>query len=140
MQENQPHVLFDALAVSSTTTYKSKVVRGDRPLHIAVKTTGTATGTLTGECNDMPDAVYQAAVVAAGSEAANTAGWVPESFLQTPSGGAFTGAAQNTAAEKVAVSGPTTATAILPAGPRRRRLSYTNATNTGVVTAYAQQN
>jgi hypothetical protein len=132
-----PIYLFNAVAVSSTTTYKSVVMIPDeRWSHITVASTSTAAGDLEGEANDMTDEEYSAAVTAAGSEAANTAGWYKESFLCN--GSAFLSATPATAVGKLAMAAANSGVINIGPGPRRRRLTYTNSANSGALTARLQ--
>jgi hypothetical protein len=132
-----PVYLYNAVAVSSTTTYKSVVMIPDeRWSHITVASTSTAAGDLESEVNDMTDEEYSAAVTAAGSEAANTTGWVKESMLQN--GSAFIAGTPATAVGKLAMAAANAGTINIGPGPRRRRLTYTNGSGSGALTARLQ--
>lgn len=126
--------IFQAVAASSTNTYKSRVSDRKESRHFYnIQPTGTLTGTLGREVNDLPDEDYRAAVAAASGandeekEANNTVGWVAQSFLQSD---------VTNASATFAINGTTSFTANMPPGPRRSRLTYTNATNTGSPRTY----
>jgi hypothetical protein len=103
---------------------------------MTVHATSTAAGDLESEINNLDDIAYQKAVDAAGSEAANTSGWVKESFLMGGSG--FIAGTPATAVGKIAIAAANSGTVRLPPGPRRRRLTYTNASGSGALTVRNQ--
>jgi hypothetical protein len=116
--------IFDAVAVSGTTTYKSAVTRaplGTPPPEYGVtfEFTSTATGTLKLEVNNRSHQDYSNDV-GAGTEAANTTGWVQRDLSPTAT---------------IAVTAALTGTIAVKGRFARWRLSYTNATNSGVLTA-----
>lgn len=117
--------IFDAVAVSGTTTYKSAVTRaplGTPPPEYGVtfEFTSTATGTLKLEVNNKDHQTYSQDVSSAGSEAANTSGWVQRDLSPTAT---------------IAITAALTGTISVKGRFARWRLSYTNATNSGVLTA-----
>ncbi len=118
----KPKTVFDAVAVSSTTAYTSIVTElfGGQPVDAlyTFESTSTATGSVQIWANNKSKLEYDADVVAAGSEAANTAGWCKY------------GAATSVTA---AFAGCLPLLTRFPAG--RIRLVYTNATSTGTITA-----
>jgi hypothetical protein len=134
-----PTAVWSAQAVSSTTTYKSAVESPDgRDAFYTFEGSGDAAGDLELEANNLDDVAYEKAVIAAGSEAANTSGWVKESMLNGPGSGAFIAGTPATAVGKVAVAAANKATIRLAHGPRRRRFTYTNSSGTGTLTLRRQ--
>jgi hypothetical protein len=126
----EPQKIYDATAVSSTTTYKSLIsIPEERRTSYQISATGTLTGTLSLEINTLPERDYRAAVVAAGSEAANTTGWVAQDLRMGGENPHVTTATH-------AVSGAGNLVLYYPPGAYRQRFSYTNATNTGTLNAY----
>lgn len=121
--------IFANVATTGTNVYKSLVTRAaqNRCLYV-IAPTGTLTGTLIREVNYLDDVAYEAAVAAASGttrqekEAANTTGWVTQSFLQSN----VTNASAN-----FAINGTASFIADMPKVNARTRLSFTNATNTG---------
>lgn len=125
--------IWNAVAISGTTTYKSAVIRlgEDEDVFIDEETTSTATGTLSLEENNLPDDEYDLAVGAAAGatiaarEAANTTGW--QQFDLSPTATvAVTAGLKNTFALEQPM-------------PKKLRFSYTNATNSGAITAKARK-
>lgn len=117
--------LFDAVAISGTNTVKSAVVTPPRgqatpEYGVTYEFTSTATGALKVEVNNRRDEDYQRDVATAGSEAANTTGWVQRDLSPTAT---------------IAITAALTGTISLKGRFARWRLSYTNATNSGTVTA-----
>jgi len=132
--------IFAAVAVSSTNTYKSAVSRQPDKRHFyAPATTGDAAGTLGREINNLNEAAYGMALAAvraahpsyteAQVEAANTAGWVPQSFLQSD---------VTNAGATIAMAAAGGFSANMPPGPRRSRLTYTNSSGTGLLSCPLQ--
>lgn len=125
----QPMYIWNALAISGTDTYKSLVFAptADEAISVQEFTTSTATGTLSLEGNYLPDKAYEDAVSAAAGatrearEAANTTGW-QQVDLDPSATITVTAAMKNT----IILEQPL---------PRRMRFSYTNATNSGAITA-----
>lgn len=133
----QPRAIFDAVAVSSTTTYKSSVMTPmRRNTSFTAQITSTAAGDLESEINNRNDQDYATDVAAAGSEAANTSHWVKESML-SGGGNAFLSATPATAVGKLAMAAANSGVAWQPHGPRRRRWTYTNSSGSGVLTVRA---
>lgn len=124
-------IVYNGVALSGTNTVKSSVAIAEArntTYHISV--TGTPTGTLSLEVNTLPDRDYQAAVVAAGSEAANTTGWIQHDLRGGNMNPHVTTATQ-------ALSGAALNLHLYyPPGAYRTRLSYTNASGTGTINAY----
>lgn len=117
--------IFDAVAVTGVTTYKSSVVRcprgsADFEYGVAFEFTATAAGALSLEVNDKGEQAYAQDVAAAGSEAANTAGWVQRDLSPTPT---------------IAITAGATGTLTVKRRFTRWRLSYANAAGTGAATA-----
>lgn len=116
--------IFSAVAVSGTTTYKSTVVRAPQgvPVEYGVtfESTSTAAGTLKLEVNNKTHQDYQNDVATAGSEAANTTGWVQRDLSPTAT---------------IAVTAASTNTIAVKSRFLRWRLSYTNASGSGAITA-----
>jgi hypothetical protein len=125
--------VWDALAVSSTTTYNSKVSTPSLSLGLSYTftKTGTATGTLKWQVNNLSDLAYNRAVNAASAdpdftvrEAANTTGWVDADLSPTDT-------------ISVPATNPYNEPILLTlVGFKRCRLVYTNATSTGTITAW----
>lgn len=91
---------------------------------------GTPTATLTLEVNTLPDTDYRAAVAAAGSEAANTTGWIAHDLRagnMNPHISAATHALGGAAG---------TLFFYLPPGAYRTRLSVATSAGSGNITAY----
>lgn len=125
-------------SVSSTNVYKTRVIeQGRQRLYLATKLTSTATGKLRSYINNLPRAEYEAAVEAASGttraekEAANTTGWEQESFAASdvPTGRTVAAGGEI----DMDGAGVNSVNANLPPGPLRRRLTFTNATNTGAL-------
>jgi hypothetical protein len=125
-----PIRVWDALAVSSTDTYKSRVSSPSDSgvLAYTFTKTGGAVGTLKLEVNNLEYSVYQAAVNAAAGatptaqEAANTTGWMDCDLSPTDT-------------FAVATTNPINEPFLLTAmGFKRLRWSYTNASGTGNIT------
>lgn len=117
--------IYDAVAVSGTTTYKSTATRCPRgpstfECGVTFEFTSTATGTLKLEVNNKDHQSYAQDIAAAGSEAANTAGWVQRDLSPTAT---------------IPITAALTGTITVKGRFVRWRLSYTNATNSGAVTA-----
>jgi hypothetical protein len=114
-----PRLLHNAQAITGTTAYPSPVIETNGEVLdvlATAETTSTATGSWQWWINNKPKNEYDADVVAAGSEAANVAGWV------------LHGAAiPITAAFKSSLPQLTLMAA-------RARGVYTNATNSGALT------
>lgn len=134
----EPVTILD-IATGGTTVYRSRVCeQGSRRCYLSVFLTSTATGNMRSQINNLPRAEYEKAVAAAAGttraekEAANTTGWRNESFTATdvPTG------ATVAAGGEIAMDGAgvNRIHANLPPGPLRRRLEYTNASNTGQLT------
>ncbi len=136
-----PRKIYDAVAVSSTTTYKSLVVSAaEHNQFISGESTSTATSVITVEFNDLNDRDYIAACnpadplnVTAAEEAANTTGWKPLPVFYM-SGGAMT--TTGTIAQGAAGTFGVT----VKKGKMRVRLSWANATGSGAVTARSKAN
>jgi hypothetical protein len=130
----QPIDIFGAVAVTGTNTYKSLVSRQNKRHFYAPSTTSDAAGTLSREVNVLSDIAYETALAAvlaahpsytpAQVEAANTGGWVAQSFLQSD---------VTNAGATIAMAAAASFTANMPPGPPRSRLSYTNATGSGAL-------
>lgn len=124
--------IWNAVAISGTNTVKSAVIRlnEDEDVFVDEATTSTATGVLSLEENNLPDDEYAAAVSgSAGAtdvlrEAANTTGW-QQLDLSPATTVTVTAAMKNTFALEQPL-------------PRKLRFSYTNATNSGAITAKAR--
>jgi hypothetical protein len=114
-----PVTVLNAVAVSSTTAYPSIVSLFLRmaDLVYTFDATSTATGSVQVWVNNKDDLEYAADVTAAGSEAANVAGWCM-----------YGAAVSITAALKTSIP-------ISRFVGKRIRLVYTNATSTGTVTS-----
>jgi hypothetical protein len=115
-----PRTLFSALAITGTNAYTSPVIETNGEvldLLTALETTSTATGSWQWWVNLKIKNEYDADVAAAGSEAANTVGWVK-----------YGAAISVTAAFKD--SSPLNGLI----APRARGV-YTNATNSGALSA-----
>lgn len=117
--------IFNAVSVTGTTTYKSDVTRSprgssDQECGVTFESTSTATGALKLEVNDRSHQDYANDVAAAGSEALNTTGWVQRDLSPSAT---------------IAVTAASTCTITIKSRFLRWRLSYTNATNSGTVTA-----
>ncbi len=132
MPVSEPVPVWSAQAVSSTTTYYSRA-SSPGPLgciaYDFIKT-GTAVGTLKWQINNLPDAVYRAAVNAASGatqeekETNNTTGWrdvdlSPTDTIPIPATDPFD---QPILLTNIAF--------------KRSRLAYVNASSTGAITAY----
>ncbi len=119
--KTKPATVFSAVAVSSTTAYQSTVTElsggEERDMLYTLEGTSTATGSWQLFVNNKTKLEYDADVVSAGSAAANVAGWC-----------AYGAAVSHTAALKTSVQ-YTNMTA------QRCRMQYTNATNSGAITA-----
>lgn len=118
-------------AVTLAGTVKSLVAFSEERLTTyQVSWTGTPTATLTLEVNTLPDTDYRAAVVAAGSEAANTTGWVAHDLRagnMNPHISAATHALGGAAGNLFFY---------LPPGAYRTRLSTALSAGSGTITAY----
>lgn len=117
--------IFDAVAVTGTNTYRSSVTtcpRGEASLEygITFESTSTAAGTLSLEVSNLGDQAYAAAVASAGSEAANTTGWVQRDLSPSAT---------------IAVTAASTNTITTKRRFRRFRLKYVNASGSGNITA-----
>lgn len=116
--------IADAVAVSSTTTYRSAVMRAPHGLPVeygvTVEFTSTAAGTLSLEVNNKTHQDYQNDVTSAGSEAANTAGWVQRDLSPTAT---------------IAITAAATCTITFKSRFVRWRLKYVNASGSGNWTA-----
>ncbi len=124
-------IVYNNTALSSTNTVKSSVAYSeDRYTTYQLSFTGTPTGTLSLEVNTLPDKEYQTAVVTAGSEAANTSGWVAHDLRAGGMNPHLSAATQALAGAALNLF------FYLPPGAYRTRLTYTNASGTGNVTAY----
>ena len=112
-------LLHNAQAITGTTAYPTAAIETNGEvldLLASLETTSTATGSWQWWINNKPKNEYDADVVAAGSEAANTAGWV------------LYGAALSVTA---AFKNSSSLTGVIAA---RVRGVYTNATNSGALT------
>jgi len=128
----QPIDIFGGVAVSGSNTYKSLVSRQNKRHFYGPSTTGDAAGALSREVNLLSDIAYETALAAvlaahptytpAQVEAANTTGWVSQSFLQSD--------VTNSGAT-IAMAAAASFTANMPPGPPRSRLSYVNSSGTG---------
>lgn len=130
MAVTDPIRVFDAVAVSSTTVYKSRVSSPSDSgvICYTFSKVGNATGTLKLECNNLEYSVYQSAVNAAAGatptlqEAANTTGWMDLDLSPTDTFAVLT-------------TNPITEPFLLTQiGFKRLRWSYTNATGTATIT------
>ncbi len=140
-EKNGPKKIFDAVAVSSTTTYKSLVTADcRRRCFYTFQSTSTAAGTFTREVNQLSDGAYRVAcgfsdtdtpAQRATKEATNTTGWLVQSFLQSDR----TNASATAAAAAAAVA---PVTVDMPPGPTRSRISYTNSSGSGAITVIVQ--
>jgi hypothetical protein len=124
------YTLWSGLATANANTYKSPTITPeDRRTYLQVSFTGGAVaGTLTLETNTLPEYDYNRAVAAAGSEAANTTGWVAQDLR---SGGEN----PQLSAATLVVAAAGNHVFQYPAGAYRLRLSFA-ATATGAVSAY----
>lgn len=125
----QPMYIWNALAISGTDTVKSLVFapKADEDVIVSFSFTSTATGTLSFEGYTKSDKEYEDAVSAtAGAtrearEAALTTGWQQHDL--------------DPSATITVTAGLTNWIILEQPLPRRMRLSYTNATNSGTLTA-----
>lgn len=132
MAVSEPFKVFDAVAVSGTDSYTSKVSRTPNSGNFAyiITKTGNAAGTAKWQVNSLEEATYNAAVSAASGstqeekEAANTTGWADADLSPTAT---------------ITVTGGTDPhnIPVLLTGVsfHRSRLVYTNASGTGTLTA-----
>lgn len=116
--------IFDATAVTGVATFKSAVVtcpRGSAEFQYGVtgESTSTAAGTLKLEVNDRGEQDYELDKAAAGSEAANTTGWVQRDLTPTAT---------------IAITAASTWTVAVKRRFTRFRFSYTNASGSGAIT------
>lgn len=116
--------IWNATAVSSTTTYKSAVTtceHGTPPGEYLATFdfTSTAVGILKLEINNMGKDEYARAVASAGTEAANTSGWQQRDLSPTATIAVTAASSQNTTVKGRMV---------------RFRFSYTNSSGSGAVT------
>jgi hypothetical protein len=131
--------IFGGVAVTGTNTYKSLVSRQIKRHFYQPSTTSDAAGTLSREVNNLSDMAYGAALAvvaaahpsytAAQVEAANTTGWVAQSFLQSD---------VTNAGATIAMAAAASFTANMPPGPRRSRLSYVNSSGGGALSCPLQ--
>lgn len=133
MATSDPIDVFEAVAVSSTDAFRSRVsgVPASGCLSYAFVKTGNAAGTLKLEVNNLTDSTYSAAVNAAAGatqtakEAANTTGWMDCDLSPT---------------DTIAVAGGTDPfeepILLTSFAFRRCRLVYTNASGTGNISAH----
>lgn len=125
---SHPHfVIFNAVALSATNVVKSLVVtppRGSSNFDFGVtfEFTSTAAGTLVLQVSNRSRQGYEIDVAAAGSEDANTNGWVQRDLSPTAT---------------IAVTAAATLTATVKRRWLRWRFVYTNASGSGTVTARA---
>lgn len=125
--------IWNATPISATNTTRSTVLvlGGDENVFVGENTTSTATGTLRLEGNILPDNEYYVAVAAAPGanwtlkEEANTTGWQQIDLLPD--------------ATIAITAGLANTIALLQPMPKRCRFVYTNATNSGVITATARK-
>ena len=114
--------LFNAVAVSGTTTYKSEILkpgRGSPQEFLAqFEFTSTAAGTLSLEINNDHANDYAIAVAAAGSEAANTTRWQQRDLSPTTT---------------IAITAGATVNVTFKGRALRMRFSYVNASGSGVL-------
>ncbi len=136
-----PRKIYDAVAVSSTTTYKSLVVSAaEHNQFISGSSTSTATAVISVEFNDMNDRDYYAACngadptnPTAAEEAANTTGWKPLPVYYMVAG-------VMTTTGTIAQGAAGTFSVPIKKGKMRVRLSWVNATGSGAVTAMSKAN
>jgi hypothetical protein len=133
-----PIFIWKDQAVSSTTVYRSRVLSpppGLR-LHTQIELTGAgAAGKLVGQVNNLPAAQYNAAVAAAGSEAANTTGWRTVNFKDTDVPTTAVAAAGDVDLLVGTLDGVAINT---PPGAFRYRFQYTNSGAAGVLNGYSR--
>lgn len=131
--------IFGGIAVSNGNTYKSRVSRSAGRHFYQASTTGDVAGPLAREVNTLSEIAYNNALAAVAAahpsytaaevEAANTTGWVAQSFLQSD--------VTNLGAT-LSMAAAASFTANMPPGPRRSRLSFAPSSGSGSISVYQQ--